>query len=367
MQDRRHPGRVPVMSSAGSPRASRRPDGPGRPVLPVRVDPTGLAGPTRGQAQGPGWRQSSRGFHVPAWVDPTTPAQRAAEAAVRLPAGGALTGWASLFLQEATYLDGVAPDGRTRRPVPLALGRRGNIRGGSDVLLLRDPLESDEVIDVHGLPCTIAERAVFDEMRLAGDLSEAMVAVDMAALAELTSVQRVRAYATGHPGWRGVPLVHTALDLADENTWSPNETRSRKVWSVDAGLPRPLVNRPVFDLQGRLLGYPDLLDVASGLVAEYDGADHRRAARHSADVGREARFRAHGLEVTRITGPDLLVPGLVRARLLEARSRARWEPEAARRWTTRLPAGWETVPDLEVRLVERELRQQTLRSWESDC
>jgi hypothetical protein len=123
----------------------------------------------------------------------------------------------------------------------------------------------------------------------------------------------------------------------------------------------------VFDLQGRLLGYPDLLDVASGLVAEYDGADHRRAARHSADVGREARFRAHGLEVTRITGPDLLVPGLVRARLLEARSRARWEQEAARRWTTRLPAGWVTVPDLEVRLVERELWQQTLRSWESDC
>jgi hypothetical protein len=354
------------MSSTGSPWAGRRPDGPDRPILPVRVDPAGLAGPTRGQAQGPGWRQSSRGFHVPAWVDPTAPAQRAAEAAARLPAGGALTGWASLFVQGATYLDGVGPDGLTRLPVPLALGRRGNIRGGSDVLLLRDPLEHHEIVEVHGLPCTVADRAVFDQMRLAGELAEAVVVVDMAALAELTSLQRVRAYTDGHPGWRGLPLVHAALDLADENTWSPNESRTRTVWSVDAGLPKPLVNRPVFDLQGRLLGYPDLLDVASGLVAEYDGAEHRRAARHSADVGREACFRAHGLEVTRITGPDLLVPGRVRDRLLEARSRARWEPYATRSWTTEPPAGWEPVPDLEVRLVERELRQETLRSWERD-
>jgi hypothetical protein len=233
-------------------------------------------------------------------------------------------------------------------------------------VLLRDPLPADEIVVVHGLPCAIPERAVFDEMRLVGQLAEAMVAADMAALAELTSLARVRAYAAAHAGWRGIPLVHAGLDLADENSWSPNETRSRKVWSVDAGLPRPLVNQPIFDLQGRLLGYPDLLDVESGLVAEYDGADHRRAARHSADVGREARFRAHGLEVTRITGPDLLVPGRVRDRLLEARSRARWEPEATRRWTTEPPAGWEPVPDLEVRLVERELRQETLRSWERD-
>ncbi|MGN6575401.1 MAG: hypothetical protein ACTHKG_06920 [Nocardioides sp.] len=327
------------------------------------MDPAGLTGPTRGQAQGPGWRQSSRGFHVPTRVDPTAPAQRAAEAAVRLPAAGALTGWASLHLQGAGYLDGVRPDGRTRLPVPLALGRRGNIRGGSDVLLLRDPLPVDEIVMVHGLPCTIPERAVFDEMRLAGELTEAMVAVDMAALAELTSLVRVRAYATAHAGWRGVPLVHAGLDLADENSWSPNETRSRKVWSVDAGLPKPLVNQPIFDLQGRLLGYPDLLDVEPGLVAEYDGADHRRAARHSADVGREARFRAHGLEVTRITGPDLRNPTLVRDRLLEARSRARWEPESERRWTTALPAGWEAEPDLEVRLVERELRRGTQSPW----
>ena len=100
------------------------------------------------------------------------------------------------------------------------------------------------------------------------------------------------------------------------------------VWRLEAGLPPPLLNRPLFDRHGRLLGYPDLLDVEAGLVGEYDGADHRGAHRHSKDVGREDLLRRHGLEVFRVTGPDLRVPGRVRARMLEARSRAKWLPEA---------------------------------------
>jgi hypothetical protein len=33
-----------------------------------------------------------------------------------------------------------------------------------------------------------------------------------------------------------------------------------------AGLPRPDVNQPVFDLDGRFLGIPDLLDLEAGLA-----------------------------------------------------------------------------------------------------
>ena len=32
----------------------------------------------------------------------------------------------------------------------------------------------------------------------------------------------------------------------------------------------------VFDVDGNLLGYPDLLDVEAGIAVEYDGDDHRR-------------------------------------------------------------------------------------------
>ena len=87
-----------------------------RVVRPVPLDPTGRAGPTRGQARGPSWRQTTYGFYVPSGVDSDRPEQRVAEQAMRLPPGGAVTGWAAGLLLGATYLDGLAPDGISRLP-----------------------------------------------------------------------------------------------------------------------------------------------------------------------------------------------------------------------------------------------------------
>jgi hypothetical protein len=223
------------------------------------------------------------------------------------------------------------------------------------VQLLRNALPEAEVVTVLGVRCTIPERAALDAVRAASSLMEQVVVLDMFMLGELTSPERLHRYAAEHAGLPGINALLCALDLADENSWSPNETRTRVVWRLEAGLPRPLVNRPIFDRRGRLLGYPDLLDEESGLVCEFDGADHRRARRHSEDVDREATFRRHLLELTRVTGPDLVVPSRVRSRLLAARSRARWLTETERPWTTTPPPGWAAAPPLEVRLVEREL------------
>jgi len=324
-------------------------------VRPTRLDPSGSTGPTRGQARGGQWRRVGQGLYVPAHVPDDLPEQRIAEAAARLPADGAVTGWAAGRLLGAGYLDGLMPDGRTRLPVPLATGSRARLRPAPGVRLLRNDLPGADVSAALGIPCTIPERAALDTARTTSALVERVVVLDMLMLGELTSPERLRRYAADNAGLPGVGLLISALDLADENSWSPNETRTRVVWRVEAGLPRPLVNRPVFDRHGRLLGYPDLLDEEAGLVCEFDGADHRRARRHSADVDREATFRRHLLEVTRVTGPDLSVPERVRSRLLAARSRARWLPESERPWTTTPPAGWAAVPPLEVRIVEREL------------
>jgi hypothetical protein len=62
--------------------------------------------------------------YVPASFDAELPEQRIVEQAVRL-RGGAVTGWAALRLAGAAYFDGLAGDGRTRKPVPLAVGRGG--------------------------------------------------------------------------------------------------------------------------------------------------------------------------------------------------------------------------------------------------
>jgi hypothetical protein len=328
----------------------------------VPLDPEGVAGPTRGQARSRRWRRSSRGLYVPADVDATVPEQRIVEAAVLLPPGGAITGWAAARWWGAGYFDGVAPDGRIVLPVPLAMGTGGDIRARAAVRLTRDRLPAEEVARVRGVPCATIERALFDEMRQASDEREATVALDMVAAAELSSIRRMRRFTDTLAGWNGRPLVVAALDLADENSRSPAESRLRLVWMLDAGLPRPLTNQPVFDLRGRLIGIADLLDPVAGVVGEYDGAAHRGLRRHSHDVRREDRFRRAGLKYFKVVSLDMLDTDLVVDRMASTRSRAKFLPPAQRRWTVTPPEGWYDDPldglPLDDRLELRELLRQ---------
>lgn len=332
-------------------------------VHPVRLDPTGATGPTRGQARSKKWRQSSRGFYVPAHVDPHVPEQRIVEKSVLLPAGGAVTGWGSLRLQHGGFFDGLDRDGITERPVLLVSGPGRSRRRREGVRWLQDRFTEDEVWVRLGVRCLAADRATFDEMRTADDLREAVVAFDKAAAGEITSLRRMWRQVDLRPGWDGVPMVRKALALGSELTRSPNETRMRLVWVLDAHLPPPLVNQPVWSDTGILLGYADLLDPLTGMVGEYDGADHRRARRHAKDVAREERMRRHGLEYFTVTGPDIDNHRLVAHRMISTRERARATAPERRRWTITPPQGWETPPDLDHILDERDARRALHDLW----
>jgi hypothetical protein len=181
----------------------------------------------------------------------------------------------------------------------------------------------------------------------------------MMAAAGLTSIGPVSPYVEHHPAWTGVQQCRDALPLADELSRSPQETRLRLIWQLDARRPRPLVNPPVFDLEGTLLGYPDLLDVEAGVVGEYDGEDHRSALRHSSDVTREGLFRDHGLELFRVTGPDMRDPSLVVDRIHAAYRRAAARHD--RSWTLDRPAWWPPSTSLDERLSLRESDPRNLR------
>ncbi|HET7736696.1 MAG TPA: hypothetical protein VFK52_12010 [Nocardioidaceae bacterium] len=282
-------------------------------------------------------------------MDASLPEQRIVEAAVLVTRSGAVTGWASLRLHGGTFFDGRAADGRTARSVPLVLpGQSRRERPG--VSFSYERLEPAELTTLLGIPCTRPRRALFDEMRRAPTLRDAVVAMDMAAAARIMSIGRMRSHVATRAGWAGVEQVRAALDLADEDSRSPQETRARLIWIMDAQLPRPHVNPPVFDRAGRLLGYPDLLDVEAGLVVEYDGDDHRSSRRHSDDVDREALFRAHGLEVTRLTTRDVGAPDRAVIRLHTARSRARWLPPARRAWTLTVPEDYRIELPLDIEL-----------------
>jgi hypothetical protein len=284
-----------------------------------------------------------------------TPEQRVLEASTLLPSGGAVTGWGALRLLRGNFFDGVLPDGVTERPVMLVAGPGQSRRPRVGVAWLQDRVDPSEIWSRHGIPCVCPERALFDEMRTSHHVHAAVVAMDMAAAAELTSIRRMAAYVSLRAGWNGVPLVRSALKLADEQSRSPNETRMRLIWMLDAQLPRPLVNRPVWSLSGDLLGYADLLDQVAGVVGEYDGAEHRAAVRHSKDVAREDAFRRCGLEYFKVTGPDMRNPSLIVDRMLSTRNRATWLPPDQRLWTTEPPGGWEVGPSLDELLEERDI------------
>lgn len=320
---------------------------------PVRIDPTGRSGPTQGQARGPRWRRTSHGYYVPSDVERSVPEQRILEESVRLPADGAVTGWAACRLHSAAFFDGLLPDGRTERPVPLVVGPGQRRREAAGVEFLQDRLGDEEIVTRSGIPCTTRLRACFDEMRFAEDPREATVAMDMMAAAELLPISWMRRYVQAHPGWRGISTARRALDLADENSRSPNETRMRLIWRLDAGLPQPRVNPPVFTSSGQLIGYADLFDEEAGLFGEYDGADHRGAMRQARDVAREDRCRRAGLEYFKVTAPDLRTPEVVVDRMITTRQRAKFLREGCRDWTLVPPPGWFSSPEEAMSLEQR--------------
>ncbi len=297
-------------------------------IRPVPVDPTGIGGPTKRQAAGRYWRRTSTGLHVPANTDRDRVEQRILEQSARLPPGAAVTGWAACRVHGAGFFDGLARDGRTRLPVPLAVGTSGRLRAGPDAVGVHHVLLDEDQAVRHGIPVVVTVRAAYDAVRLAPDSRAAVVSLDMALAAQIVTVGELLAYAARQPRGRGV--VHRAVRLCSPHSRSPRETELRLVWVLDARLPPPLVNCEVRDLDGRLLGIADLLDVEAGLVVEYDGADHRTAGRQAADLRREDGLRRVGLEVVRVSGPD--DPALVVRRLLEARGRCRFEPPQQRRW-----------------------------------
>ncbi len=337
-------------------------------VPPVPVDPDGRHGLTRGQAAGPLWRRTSRGLYVPVGVASGLPEQRILEQAARLPADGVVTGWAACRLHGAAYFDGHSggyPAGGSEgglSPVTAVVPPTSRMRSGGGLRVTREPIDPAETVVRSGIRCAAPVRAVFDALREAGSWREAVVAMDMAAAARVSSVAEMTAYVADRPQWRRARQVARALRFASDRSGSPAETRARLLWEVDARLPRPLVNREVFTREGRLVGVADLLDPVAGMVVEYDGADHLRVVRRAQDLAREERMRRLGLEYATVVAPDLRRPAETVRRLLSTRDRARFESEEERRWTTEPPPGWPRERSLDEELFLRQMAEDLHRA-----
>ena len=302
-------------------------------VAPVRVDAEGRTGPTRGQARTAAWRRTSQGWHVPASVVVTVD-QRIVEAAAVLRTDEAVTGWAGLRWMGGAWFDG--SDGRGEpHDVPLLARRdRAAPRGAR---ISQEFLHPDEIVVVDGVPVTLAVRSVVHEMRYAETLGDAVAALDMACYSDLVSIAEVATYVGSLGPVTGIQQARDAIPLGDENSWSPRETRMRGVWRR-TGLVGPVANRPVFTLDGRHIGTPDLLEPDMGLVGQYNGADHLSLAGAASDVKKDAAYREVGLEVATMLVTDWNDLNDYTARLVAAARRAAASP--VRDWTLELPAWW---------------------------
>ncbi|MBD8868304.1 hypothetical protein [Nocardioides donggukensis] len=329
-------------------------------VWPVRVDPSGRTGPTKSVARRSHWRRTSQGFYVPSTVDPTRPEQRIVEAAVVLPGYGGVTGWAALRWLGGGWFTGLNGAGQPR-DVTLATGF-SSIVAQPGIAISQERLSPHELDTERGLRLTVPVRAACFEMRRAHDVYGAVVALDMAAYNDLVSIREMSDYVEQHPGWTGIAQCREAITLADENSWSPQESLMRLIWVREAGLPTPVSNVPLFDADGRHLGTPDLLDPHAGVVAEYDGGLHLEGAQRARDIRRDERYRRLGLEVFTMVAGDSHDRTETAHRMRSAYSLARSLPDRRRSWTITPPAWWRpTTTVAERRALGDADRQRFLR------
>lgn len=309
-------------------------------VLPVRTDPEGRTGPTPDCARGRKWRRTSHGYYVPADVDGTRVEQRIVEAAVLVPARHAITGWAALRWMGGRWFGGRDPhDPRIELPVTINIGTR-DIRRQRGIALSGESLDPRLIVWHRGLPVSVPTYSVSFEMRYADDEVAAARILDLACYSDLVSIDEQDRFLTpGQNAWTGVPKARDAIALADENTWSPTEFDLRQEWIAAAGGRRPRCNVPVFDLEGRFVATPDVIDVAHGVFGEYQGRVHLDVEQRDDDVGRDERLLDLGLEGAIMTAPDLRRPDAFRARVRRAYARADARA-GVRRWTVVKPSWW---------------------------
>jgi hypothetical protein len=264
------------------------------------------------ELSGPLWRSPFRGVHAWAATDSDEPLQRAYDAAALLPPAGAVGGWAACQIGGARELDGRGPSGQEQRPVLLCLPPELRVRRGPGIRPMRSTLEPGDVTELCGVRLTTPLRTAFDLARTE-PLVDGVVAVDYLARGRPEFLADLLDYTRTHSALKGSRRALAVARRATCRSRSAGETRLRLFWTMQAGLPEPLVNPSVRLLDGFLLGMPDLLDPEVPLVGEYDGSGHRDPDQHVRDNVREEGFEARGLVVVRFGGIDL---GLKRSRSL---------------------------------------------------
>ncbi len=198
----------------------------------------------------------------------------------------------------------------------------------SAVKIVRARLMPSDITLVNTLPVTAPARTAFDLARHLGR-DEAVAAIDSMLNKGIVTLVDARAYLLGSPSVAGRPRVAGVFNRADAGAQSPMETYLR-LFLVDHGFPRPVVQLAVRDERGHLLGYVDLGYREQRVGIEYEGDYHRDRLTFRRDIARVNAMQEAGWVIVRVTASDLRDPGrlLRQLRSLLAARSARSERRA---------------------------------------
>jgi Transcriptional regulator, AbiEi antitoxin len=210
----------------------------------------------------------------------------------------------------AAVLHGLSTWGLRLDHVHRTRDRRTGGRVGQGVHLHAAPLAPDEVVEVDGLLVTSVARTVVDVGRTAG-FDAAVAVADSALHRHLVDPDDLARAARRCAGWQGVPQARRVLAVADGDSDSVGESRSRLAIQR-AGLPTPILQWKVPG-NGRTyevdFGWPEL-----HAVGEFDGlSKYGRLLRPGQDPAevvvaeklREDEIRDIGLRMVRWTSAEL--------------------------------------------------------------
>src|SRR5205085_11005060 len=127
-------------------------------------------------------------------------------------------------------------------------------------------LDTADAVEVQGFRATSLARTLFDLARRLPPV-DAVPLIDVAVRRRLVSLEARRKDWLARTGARHVRRARTAMDLADPAAESQMESRLRVVLML-AGLPRPLLQVPIGDASGKVVGRADLYYPSHRLVIE---------------------------------------------------------------------------------------------------
>jgi very-short-patch-repair endonuclease len=176
-----------------------------------------------------------------------------------------------------------------------------------------DRLRDAEIVPTPFGRATGPARTAFDLARR-GRPDRALAWVDAVLAGTAIGESAVREVIAAHPRVRGLRQAESVLAVADPRSESPRESMLR--WTLhEAGLPAPTPQFVVRDGLNRFIARLDLAWPALKIAVEYDGAQHRDARQHSADLARHNRLRALGWTVVQVDAAQLGNPAALIALL----------------------------------------------------